>query len=178
MEPWFVGGAAGSMGVLVMVPALMVGFDVIPQSAEEIDLPFELIGKLLIASVVMAVCWYVLISIGVALALDPTALAGSRMATADATALVWGGAWAGKLLVVGGSGGNPVQLECLHHRRQPGALCARALRHAAAGLCASTPEVPHAVRWRVADRRTVVCIPAVRSHDSRVADRRRGVSQS
>ncbi len=27
------------------------------------------------------------------------------MATADATALVWGGAWAGKLLVVGGLGG-------------------------------------------------------------------------
>ncbi len=105
MEPWFVGGASGAMGVLIMVPALMVGFDVIPQSAEEIDLPFELIGKLLIASVLMAVAWYVLISIGVALSLDPKAVAGSSMATADAAAVVWRGAWAGKLLVIGGLGG-------------------------------------------------------------------------
>ncbi len=104
MEPWFIGGATGTMSVLIMVPALMVGFDVIPQSAEEIDLPFELIGKLLVVSVVMAVAWYVLISIGVALALDPAARVSS-MATADATAVVWGGAWAGKLLVVGGLGG-------------------------------------------------------------------------
>ncbi|MEJ2133127.1 MAG: amino acid permease, partial [Gammaproteobacteria bacterium] len=105
MEPWFVGGAAGTMGVLIMVPALMVGFDVLPQSAEEIDLPFALIGKLLVVSVVMAVAWYVLISVGVALALNPEELAESSMPTADATAAVWGGPWAGKLLVIGGIGG-------------------------------------------------------------------------
>lgn len=105
MEPWFVGGPAGAMGVLIMVPTLMVGFDVVPQSAEEIDLPFEAIGKLLVMSVVMAVGWYVMICIGVALALDPQALAASHMATADATAAVWGGSWAGKLLVLGGIGG-------------------------------------------------------------------------
>lgn len=45
----------GVAGVLVMVPAVMVGFDVIPQSAEEIDLEPRLIGKLLVISVGLAV---------------------------------------------------------------------------------------------------------------------------
>ena len=38
-------------GVLVAVPFLFVGFDVIPQSAEEINLPFKQIGKLVVVSV-------------------------------------------------------------------------------------------------------------------------------
>ena len=37
---------AGMLSVLVMVPALLVGFDVIPQSAEEINLPARRIGLL------------------------------------------------------------------------------------------------------------------------------------
>ena len=34
MDPLFVGGAVGVMGVLIMVPTMFVGFDIIPQSAE------------------------------------------------------------------------------------------------------------------------------------------------
>ena len=41
------GGITGMLAVLIMVPALMVGFDVIPQSAEEINLPHDQIGKLI-----------------------------------------------------------------------------------------------------------------------------------
>ncbi len=104
-EPLMVNGIVGSMGVLIMVPALMVGFDVIPQSAEEIDLPFEMIGKLLLISVFMAVAWYVLISLGVAYSLDAEGLANTTMGTADGMAVVWGGSWAGKLLVIAGIGG-------------------------------------------------------------------------
>ena len=104
-EPLLVGGATGALSVLIMVPTLLVGFDVIPQSAEEIDLPFEQIGTLLIVSVVLAVLWYLLVSVGVALALPADARASSGMATADATAAAWGGQWAGNLLLIGGIGG-------------------------------------------------------------------------
>ncbi|UCG72903.1 MAG: amino acid permease [Chromatiales bacterium] len=104
-EPLLIGGAAGTLGVLMMVPTLLVGFDVIPQSAEEIDLPFQEIGKLLVISVAFAVLWYLLVSLGVALALSPELRATSTMATADATAAAWGGQWAGDLLVIGGIGG-------------------------------------------------------------------------
>ena len=37
-QPLFVNGAGGFMTVMVMIPFLLVGFDVIPQAAEEIDL--------------------------------------------------------------------------------------------------------------------------------------------
>jgi APA family basic amino acid/polyamine antiporter len=104
-EPLLVGGAAGTLGVLIMVPTLLVGFDVIPQSAEEIDLPFRDIGKLLVISVALAVLWYLLVSLGVALVLQPELRATSTMGTADATAVAWGGQWAGNLMVIGGIGG-------------------------------------------------------------------------
>lgn len=103
--PLLTNGLLGTLGVLMMVPALMVGFDVIPQSAEEIDLPPSHIGTLLVISVLMAVVWYGLITLSVGLSLSPAELASSTMATADANANVWGGAWAGKLMVIAGIGG-------------------------------------------------------------------------
>jgi amino acid transporter len=105
VEPLAVDGVAGMLGVLIMVPTLLVGFDVIPQSAEEIDLPFHDIGTLLVISVCFAVLWYLVVSLGVAMSLPVADRASSAMATADATATVWGGQWAGDLLVIGGIGG-------------------------------------------------------------------------
>jgi amino acid transporter len=105
VEPLAVDGVAGMLGVLIMVPTLLVGFDVIPQSAEEIDLPFHDIGTLLVISVCFAVLWYLVVSLGVAMSLPVADRASSAMATADATATVWGGEWAGDLLVIGGIGG-------------------------------------------------------------------------
>ena len=104
-EPLIAVPATGVLTVLIMVPAMMVGFDVLPQSAEEINLPPRRIGWLLIASLLMAVFWYGAISFGVALALDADALADATMATADAATALWGGPWAGAVLVVGGVGG-------------------------------------------------------------------------
>jgi len=91
--------------VLIMVPALLVGFDVIPQSAEEIDIPHDQIGRLLVISVGMAVLWYILITVAVAFALDGPARASAGIATADANAAVWHSTIAGKLMIIGGIGG-------------------------------------------------------------------------
>lgn len=104
-EPWIAMPATGILSVLIMVPALLVGFDVIPQSAEEIDLPPKHIGTLLVVSVFLAVAWYVLVSLSVALALDDAALAGDGLATGDAATAVWGHPAAGALLVLGGVAG-------------------------------------------------------------------------
>jgi amino acid transporter len=76
MQPLFENGSKGLLSVLVMVPFMFVGFDVIPQSAEEVDIPFSEIGRMLMFSIFLAVFWYVLI-IG----------------------------WAAKLLVLAGMGG-------------------------------------------------------------------------
>ncbi|MFN3239266.1 MAG: APC family permease, partial [Pseudomonadales bacterium] len=103
--PLFTQGAVGILGVLVMVPALMVGFDVIPQSAEEINLPPAQIGKLLVFSVSLAAAWYIAISLAVGNALTLTQIDSSGAATADAMATVWGSRTMGNLMILAGVGG-------------------------------------------------------------------------
>ena len=105
MAPLFDNGIKGLLGVLVMVPFMFVGFDVIPQSAEEIDLPFSEIGRLLMIAIIMAAFWYGVIVWAVSMGMDESARVASRLPTADAGAALLGGSWAGKLLVVGGIGG-------------------------------------------------------------------------
>jgi APA family basic amino acid/polyamine antiporter len=105
MQPLFVSGAKGFLGVLVMVPFMFVGFDVIPQSAEEVDVPFRDIGKLLMLSIGLALAWYLVIIFSVSMGLPDAARRASELATADASAVALGGAWAGKLLVLAGIGG-------------------------------------------------------------------------
>lgn len=103
-EPWLV-EVSGVLIVLIMVPSMLIGFDVIPQSAEEINLPPQRIGRLLVISVICAVLWYVGISAAVGFALTPSAIEASGMPTADAARTMWGGSWAGTFLVLGGIGG-------------------------------------------------------------------------
>jgi amino acid transporter len=103
--PWIATPASGILAVLIMVPAMLVGFDVIPQSAEEIDLPPNKIGRLLVISVCMAVAWYVLITAAVGFAITGEALETSTMATADAATRLWQTPVAGTILVLGGIGG-------------------------------------------------------------------------
>jgi len=105
MQPLFDHGAKGLLGVLVMVPFMFVGFDVIPQSAEEVAMPFSDIGRVLMISIVMAVFWYVLIIAAVAMGLPGVDRAVSSLPTADASATLFGGSWAAKLLVIAGIGG-------------------------------------------------------------------------
>ena len=105
MAPLFTDSYKGILGVLVIVPTMMVGFDVIPQSAEEIDLPFEQIGKLLVFSILLAIAWYMLIIWGVSMGLSGAERQAASLPTADATAAVLGTQWGGKLLIIGGVGG-------------------------------------------------------------------------
>lgn len=105
LEPLFINGAGGIMAVLIMVPFLFVGFDVIPQVAEEVNLPFKEIGKLLIFSVVCAVVFYLLITVGVSMALDQNALLNTKLATADAMGAVFGSKIFANILIFGGLAG-------------------------------------------------------------------------
>ena len=103
--PLFVNGIPGVLAVLVMVPALMVGFDVIPQSAEEINLPQKQIGRMLVLSVSMAVIWYIGITFAVSFSLSADQVASSSMATADAMASAWDSELAGAIMILAGIGG-------------------------------------------------------------------------
>jgi amino acid transporter len=105
LAPHFNAGARGMFFVLMMVPMMFIGFDVIPQAAEEIDLPRRHIGLLLVVSVCLALGWYLLMILGVALTFDVSSLEGKAMPTADASSMAWGNAWAGKVIVLGGIAG-------------------------------------------------------------------------
>ncbi len=77
----------------------------IPQAAEEIDLPYDLIGRLIVVSVLMALAWYLLMIVSVAVSLDEPTFRASEMPTADANTANWGAPWAGVVMVIGGIAG-------------------------------------------------------------------------
>ena len=104
LVPWITSWE-GVLRVVIMTPFLYVGFDVIPQLAEEIDVPFRTIGRIIVLSIIMALGWYGLVQWTVGLSLDPATLAGRALPTADAMSAVYGSPWAGRVLVVGGAFG-------------------------------------------------------------------------
>ena len=104
LAPAFADGLGGLLGVVVMVPFLFVGFDVIPQAAEEIDVPPRAIGRLLVIAVALATAWYALIVLGVGLALPADVRATADLVTADAMASLWGPAGSTVLVVAGDHG--------------------------------------------------------------------------
>ncbi len=79
--------------VLGMTPLAFVGFNVIPQTAPEINLPYNQIGKVLMLSVIIASLWYGLITLGVGMAMTHDELVYSDangLATLDAAIKVYG----------------------------------------------------------------------------------------
>jgi amino acid transporter len=107
----FVGSTGGSMiksvlGVAVVTPFYLIGFDVIPQAAEEINVPLKKIGKMLILSVILAVIFYAMVILAVGYVLNPNEIvasqAGSGLVTADAMAKAFGTSVMAKVIIVGG----------------------------------------------------------------------------
>ena len=104
----FVGEDTGTtikavLAVAVMTPFYFIGFDVIPQAAEEIKVPLKKIGSILILSVVCAVLFYALVIVAVGLVLTgPEILAsenGTGLVTADAMAKAMNSATMAKVII-------------------------------------------------------------------------------
>jgi basic amino acid/polyamine antiporter, APA family len=103
--PLFAGGLAGLLSVVLMTPFLFVGFDVIPQSAEEINLPFRQMGILLVISVIMAAAYYIIVIVGVASGMSQAALQDTELASADAMGNLFGSGIFADILILGGVAG-------------------------------------------------------------------------
>lgn len=105
-QPLLVDGMKGVMAVAIATPFMYVGFDVIPQAAEEINMPFNKIGKVLILSIVMAISWYALIILAVSLVLTDQQINSSILVTADAMKYAFGGRRiAADILIIAGMAG-------------------------------------------------------------------------
>lgn len=96
---------AGMLPVLMMVPFMFVGFDVIPQAASEINMPARSIGKMLLVSVVAATIFYCSIVFGVGLALDETQMSEDVLSTPQAMQVVYNSSLAAKIMVLAGLAG-------------------------------------------------------------------------
>ena len=107
----FVGNGTGEamksiIKVAVITPFFFIGFDVIPQAAEEINVPLKKIGKMMILSVVLAVVFYALVILAVGYILNPAEIIesqqGTGLVTADAMAKAFGTKIMAKVIIVGG----------------------------------------------------------------------------
>lgn len=94
------------LSVAVVTPFFFIGFDVIPQAAEEINVPLKKIGKILILSIVLAVVFYALIILGVGYVMGSEDILassqGSGLVTADAMAKAFHSSTMSKVLIIGG----------------------------------------------------------------------------
>ena len=105
MFPMFNNGVSGYFAVLMVVPFLFIGFDVIPQSAEEVNIPPRQVGRLVVIAVVLATVWYIMVVLTTASAMPASELVKTDIATADAMGALFGSDIMAKILIAGGIAG-------------------------------------------------------------------------
>lgn len=93
--------------VAIMTPFFLFGFDVIPQAAEEINVPLKKLGKMMILSIIMAVSFYVLVVLAVGYVMNAGQIKTSMssatgLVTADAMGVAFNNANMDKVLIIGG----------------------------------------------------------------------------
>lgn len=107
----FVGDDGGSLlgnifKVAIMTPFFLFGFDVIPQAAEEINVPLKRLGKLMLLSIALAVGFYAMVVVAIGYVMTPQqveiSMNASGLVTADAIAIAFSSTFMAKVLIVGG----------------------------------------------------------------------------
>lgn len=92
--------------VAIMTPFFLFGFDIIPQAAEEINVPLKRLGRLMLASIGLAVVFYAMVVIAIGYVMSPEQVATSAeatgMVTADAIAIAFSNEAMTKVLIIGG----------------------------------------------------------------------------
>ena len=101
-----IGSVKNILSVAVVAPFFLFGFDVIPQVAEEINIPLKKVAKVLLLSIICAVTFYGLVVFAVGYALDSQniheAMKGSGLVTASAMEKVFNSTVMAKVLIIGG----------------------------------------------------------------------------
>ncbi len=85
-----------------MVPAMLIGFNVIPQSAEEMNIAERDIGKMILVCITLSVLWYCLLLVGVALAAPMEIRASNNVPLADVAIYLFNGEVFSLLVIIGG----------------------------------------------------------------------------
>ncbi len=88
--------------VLLMVPAMLIGFDVIPQSAEEMNIGPRNIGKMVLVCIIVSLVWYLILIIGVSMAAPMEIRDSGIIPMADIAAYLFNGRIFSAVVIVGG----------------------------------------------------------------------------
>ena len=88
--------------VFLMVPAMLVGFNVIPQFAEEMNISNRNVGRMILVCIIMAVCWYVIIIVGTAMAAPVEIRASGIVPMADVASYLFNGELFSLIIIAGG----------------------------------------------------------------------------
>lgn len=92
--------------VAITTPFFLFGFDIIPQAAEEIDMPLKKLGHMMLLSIALAVVFYamVVLAIGFVMTSDQisASMADTGMVTADAISIAFNNEAMTKVLIIGG----------------------------------------------------------------------------
>lgn len=91
----------GFSSVLLMVPAMFVGFDVVPQSASEMNVPLKKIPKILISTIFAAAFWYILMIAATCISAPPKLRVNGNIPVADTMSFSFGNPIWGKICIVG-----------------------------------------------------------------------------
>lgn len=106
VKPLFADGTKGMLSIAVITPFFMVGFDVVPQTAEECDIPPRKLGRLMMMSILMAAGWYCLIIYCVSTLMTHEQILAAELCTADALVGAWNGSSLARyVVVIGGMAG-------------------------------------------------------------------------
>lgn len=101
-----IGSIKNILSVAVVAPFFLFGFDVIPQVAEEINIPLKKIARILLISIICAVTFYGLVVLAVGYAMNAGdiayAMGESGLVTASAMEKVFNSTIMAKVLILGG----------------------------------------------------------------------------
>lgn len=103
--PAFTAGTAGIFAVVLQTPFMFVGFDVIPQAAEETDISRRSLGLIIVLAVAMAMIFYITVIWGTSRALSGAQLAESTLPAAAAMAELFDSRTVGQLMALAGVAG-------------------------------------------------------------------------
>ena len=96
----------GTLTVMMLTPFFFIGFDVIPQTAEEIKVPFKKIGMIMVISIMVAVIFYILIILAIGLLMTPEdiiySMSHSGLVTADAIKFAFNSEALASVVLLGG----------------------------------------------------------------------------
>lgn len=95
-------GGSGFIYVLLMVPSMFIGFDVIPQFTEEMNIPPQKVGSTVVTSIAVCLCWYLTVIVGIAFAAPLEVRISGNVPAADVMSYVYSDPVFGTILIFGG----------------------------------------------------------------------------